>query len=461
MAGSCVVGAAAASIGLMSAGLAPATAGLIGLGGYVAAAQLHAWSQRRRDRAKTASDLAVLKREAILTREELEIFKEAATAEIEKLEAAQAHRERRIVSETKVLESLIRQFAESIVGRLKAVETEQAAHGAEARRLRARLDARPAPEPPAPDVPDSALVDAVQRALIENRVDVHLQPIVQLPQRRLRFYEALTRLRDDEGRLIMPAQYMRVAEPAGLMSTIDNLLLFRSVQFVRKLTARHKDLGVFCNVAPASLEDQGFFPQFLDYLRAHRDLAGQIVFEIGQKAFDAASPSARANLKFLQELGHAIALDKVETLAVDFDELRRRGVRYVKATPAVLTDPDLKIAGGIRPEDFREYLARFGIALIGEKIETERQVVDLLDYGVDFGQGFLFGEPRPMKEEQLEMRERPAVQAAARPEPKPEPAAALEPPPQPRQAAALAALIAAQQARKSRDREAEALRRAG
>ena len=36
-----------------------------------------------------------------------------------------------------------------------------------------------------------------------------------------------------------------------------------------------------------------------------------------------------------------------------------------------------------------------GVALVGEKIESERQVVDLLDFAIDFGQGYLFGEPRP------------------------------------------------------------------
>jgi len=61
----------------------------------------------------------------------------------------------------------------------------------------------------------------------------------------------------------MPAQYIRIAAPAGLMSVVDNLLLFRCVQIVRRLTQRHRDVGVFCNNFRSHAPDSEFFPQFL------------------------------------------------------------------------------------------------------------------------------------------------------------------------------------------------------
>ena len=85
---------------------------------------------------------------------------------------------------------------------------------------------------------ESELLETIRASLEENRVDLYLQPIVSLPQRKLRFYEALSRLRAEDGSVIMPAQYIKVAAPAGLMSVVDNLLLFRCVQIVRRLTAQ-------------------------------------------------------------------------------------------------------------------------------------------------------------------------------------------------------------------------------
>jgi len=52
----------------------------------------------------------------------------------------------------------------------------------------------------------------------------------------------------------------------------------------------------------------------------------------------------------------------------------------------------------VAAEDFKDLLARNGLNLIAERIENEKSVVQLLDYSVDFGQGYLFGEPRPIRD---------------------------------------------------------------
>ena len=93
-----------------------------------------------------------------------------------------------------------------------------------------------APPRPTAEQQAAALLSSIRDALTENRVDLYLQPVVTLPQRRVMFYEGFSRLRDDTGRVLMPAEYLRVAEPEGLMPAIDNLLLFRCVQIVRKLS---------------------------------------------------------------------------------------------------------------------------------------------------------------------------------------------------------------------------------
>src|SRR6202007_2840352 len=131
------------------------------------------------------------------------------------------------------------------------------------------------------------LMETVREALAENRVDLYLQPVVALPQRKTVFYESFTRLRDESGRGLMPTEYLSVAEPGGLVTAIDNLLLFRCVQIVRRLAKQDRRIGIFCNISTASLRDETFFPQFLEFLNENRDLAGALIFEIGQAAFDA------------------------------------------------------------------------------------------------------------------------------------------------------------------------------
>ena len=68
----------------------------------------------------------------------------------------------------------------------------------------------------------------------------------------------------------------------------------------------------------------------------------------------------------------------------------------------MLLDPKQSSTSDIHPSDLSDLLGRFGIDLIAERIEGERAVVDLLDYDVRFGQGFLFSPPRPVRAEALQ-----------------------------------------------------------
>ncbi len=86
-------------------------------------------------------------------------------------------------------------------------------------------------------------------------------------------------------------------------------------------------------------------------------------------------------------------------LRIEPRELADRGVRFIKVPAALLLDPKQSSTSDIHPSDLSDLLGRFGIDLVAEKIEGERAVVDLLDYDVRFGQGFLFAPPRPLRPE--------------------------------------------------------------
>jgi len=261
----------------------------------------------------------------------------------------------------------------------------------------------------------SALLDTVRDALADNRVDLYLQPIVSLPQRRTVFYESFSRLRDETGRVMMPAEYLSVAEPEGLVAAIDNLLLFRCVQIVRRLARQDRKVGIFCNISLASLSDEGFFPQFLEFLSANKDLAGALIFELGQAAFEQRGPVEARHMARLADLGFRFSLDKVMDLDLDFQDLARADIKFIKVGAQMLLDqleendgrlvirslPDLHAA------DFARLTRRYGVETIVEKVESERQIVDILDLDMAFGQGHLFGEPRAIRDAVLAEAEPP------------------------------------------------------
>jgi cyclic-di-GMP phosphodiesterase TipF (flagellum assembly factor) len=312
------------------------------------------------------------------------------------VEARATAQGKKIVSELQVLESLMREFAGKISNKAKAEPVEESFAERRIRDLSPTyLEGLAEPE----------LLETIRASLEENRVDLYLQPIVSLPQRKLRFYEALSRLRAEDGAVIMPAQYIKVAAPAGLMSVVDNLLLFRCVQIVRKLTSKNRGIGVFCNISGDTLRDAEFFPQFLEYMHNNRDLAGQIVFEFEQRAVLKAGAEGEANLNYLSGLGFALSMDHVESLALNFEKLKNMGFKHLKVRAETLIQGMGMAQADVAAEDIKKLLERHGLNLIAEHVEDEKTVVQLLDYAVDFAQGYLFGEPRAVRDDAIKPAE--------------------------------------------------------
>ena len=271
------------------------------------------------------------------------------------------------------------------------------------------------------------IITRLARAIEANRIDLFLQPIVTLPQRKVRYYEALARLRHDDGALLAPDDFLPHAEAGGLLPAIDNLMVFRCVQVVRRLSTKNREVGLFCNMSAATLADARVFKELTDFLEANRVLAPYLVFEFAQDAVRAMGPIEEECVASLADLGFRFSMDHVADLRMEPRELAERGFRFIKVPARLLLSRAGAPQGDIHPADFSDLLGRYGIDLIAEKIESEGTVVDLLDYDVRFGQGFLFSPPRPVRTDVLQgIADRPAPPARA-PE-RPVPGQGAEPP---------------------------------
>lgn len=377
---------------------------LAGLIACLLGAEAHAAFSRRVERNKVRGELTELSEVASELSRELDLAGERIIELEERFERETTARMERIFSEIRVVESLVKRLAET---REAPPMPMPMATPVSAPQMQANLAKAYAPlaavetQDEGPDISeltDSELLETIRRSLEANRVDLYLQPIVTLPQRKTRYYEGLSRLRSEDGALIMPRDYMRVAEPAGMMPTVDNILLFRCIQVVRKLAARNKNAGVFCNISAYSLLDSDFFPQFVDYMQHNQDLAQHLIFEFSQMTVNGMGPIEQESLASLAALGFRFSMDQVTKLTFNPMTLHDLNFRFIKIPAALLTETN-EGDSDIHVHDIKEVLKRNGIQLIVDKIETEREVVNILDMNVELGQGYLFGEPRPVREE--------------------------------------------------------------
>lgn len=252
--------------------------------------------------------------------------------------------------------------------------------------------------PPLEDVPGATpdeiqQIERIREALERQRVEMVIQPMVRLPQRRVEFYETFSRLAARDGTPILPEDYIELAGRAGLVPALDDIVLFRCVEQVRANLAEDFDIGYFCNISGATLSDRSFFPQFLTYLEANDGLAGRLILELSQAHLAKLDDVAKTQLDRLTAAGIGLSLDGVTDLDIDVAAVAAHGFKFIKLgaealLPKIGEEPVVDLAG------LRDDLARAGIALVVEKIESEEMLLDLLDYNIDFGQGYLFGEPK-------------------------------------------------------------------
>jgi cyclic-di-GMP phosphodiesterase, flagellum assembly factor TipF len=417
----------AASLGaalFLKFNVSPVMAALGALGALMLMAFYNTVSNRLRDRRLVGDQIADLSRgTADLARQVAELNRRISALESRSDRARGAADP--MVAEMSELGSLVKQLAETVAAHeselYRRIATETGTAPAVAALAAAGPEPvsaplatpAPSPEPAAPAAKDGSVPrrfmgltrdginELITSAVDANRIDLYLQPIVTLPQRKVRFYEAVSRLRAEDGDIIPAADFIEHAEAAGLMPKIDNLLLFRCVQVMRRLQLKNREVGLFCNVSALTLADSFYFQQFVEFMDANRALAPVMVFEFSQNAFRNFGPLENEALSALSERGFRFSLDNVADLRIDPDELHERSFRFLKVSAKLLLNRGAVAHGDIHAADLADLLARAGIDLIAEKIESESMVVDLLDYDVRFGQGFLFSPPRPVRAEAL------------------------------------------------------------
>jgi cyclic-di-GMP phosphodiesterase, flagellum assembly factor TipF len=354
------------------------------------------------DRA-VAHQIALLRLNCDETRAELVRTRDEARRVLDSIDSAIRARQGQsadietVMTEVKVLQGLVEQLSQ---GREMpaAQRAEENVPVAAAAGVRAVRPAAPMPLPRvATGLDDAEILDIVRDGLRNNRVDLFVQPIVSLPQRKHRHYECFSRIRAADNTMVTPEQYLAIAEREGLIGAIDNMLLFRSLQLVRKVQKRD-NVGVFLNISEHTLADADFFREFVAFLGVNRELAPRLIFEFAQSHVERHGAAVMMELERLARLGFRFSMDQVSHLNLDLDDLGIRHFRFLKLDAQKLLDHTRSDTQRLDMRAFKRALDRNGIDLIVERIETEPMVLELLDLPIDYGQGFLFGEPRQARE---------------------------------------------------------------
>ncbi len=301
-----------------------------------------------------------------------------------------------VASELRILRGLMKQVTEKVS---ETQTTKNIAKEMESDDEEVNQDAstKAGPREPFLNYDDAEILIFLDRAVKEDRVQLFIQPTVRLPQRIPAFYECFSRITDNEGNIIRPEQYLPVSDAAGLTAALDNLLLFRCIQLVRQTRREQPNILFFCNISNKTLTDIEFFTDFIDFMANNTQLASSLVFEFSQQTIEDSTFEIQTNLKRLAGLGFRLAVDQLKDLNFDLSTLSSKGFKFIKIDAHLLHEVAKGEDALINMNSLKGAMDRQAMDLIVEKIETEEMLVELLDLKIDFGQGYLFGEPKAVK----------------------------------------------------------------
>lgn len=246
---------------------------------------------------------------------------------------------------------------------------------------------------PAPQFSDTVIAELLHHAVQHDRVEAFAQPVVRLPSRRLAYLELFGRIRARAGVYLPAEKYRGLAEQESLLSEVDTILLRHALDCIRADARRNTQTGYFLNISAATLKNVAFMSALLEFVRTNRDLAENLIFEMQQADFNSMATQYLNVMKGLAKIGCRFSLDHVTSGDIDPALLREVNVSFIKIDVRDLLDKTADDAGVKAVEAMKARLDLAGIALIVERLETERELREVLDFEIDYGEGFLFGKP--------------------------------------------------------------------
>jgi EAL domain-containing protein (putative c-di-GMP-specific phosphodiesterase class I) len=255
----------------------------------------------------------------------------------------------------------------------------------------------PLAEPPRPTVgkdpplgPEVAEVD-LERALERRELEVHYQPIVELDSGRITGLEALVRWRHPSRGLVLPSEFVPLAEETGQVLELGRWVLAEACRQAAGWRARHAasaSLEIAVNLSGAQLSAPGLVDEVGAALRAAELEPSSLLLEITETALIHDTEGGIAALRSLRALGVRTALDDFGTGYSSLQYLDRFPVDAMKIAKAFVND--VGDHTGREPRLARAIVGlaeAFELRVIAEGVERAEQVPALVELGCDFGQG--------------------------------------------------------------------------
>jgi diguanylate cyclase (GGDEF)-like protein len=273
------------------------------------------------------------------------------------------------------------------------------------RRYTARINVR--------DLRRMSIENGLRRAIQKDDLIVHYQPIVEIATGRLTKAEALVRWRSPDGELVMPAEFIPIAEASNLVVAIDDWVLRRACAEIASLSPACGPIVLSVNLSSRGLQRGDLAAKVREALQASGLPVSRLAMEITESTALQDTERAVGLLNELRALGVSISMDDFGTGYSSLASLRLLPIDTVKLDRSFVTEVTTKPEAAAIARAVIAMAHSLKLIVVAEGVETPEQLAYLDGEGCDAIQGFLISKGIPRDElEQLASRPLPSLRYA-------------------------------------------------
>jgi diguanylate cyclase (GGDEF)-like protein len=231
--------------------------------------------------------------------------------------------------------------------------------------------------------------DEVMAALNEHRLVLAYQPIVGAKTRKPEHYECLLRMTRKDGTIAPAGEFIPAAETLGLVRLVDR----RALEMAVAQLYAHEDIKLSINVSGTTAGDQSWLQSFINYVRENREVAERMTVELTETA---ALQGFEENSRFvtrLRDMGCRVAIDDFGAGYTSFRNLHNLRVDLVKIDGEYVKNLSQSPDNQLFVRTLVDLAKNFQLETCAEWVGSEEDAKLLESFGVDYFQGFYFGQP--------------------------------------------------------------------
>jgi diguanylate cyclase (GGDEF)-like protein/PAS domain S-box-containing protein len=240
---------------------------------------------------------------------------------------------------------------------------------------------------------DRAWAMKIRRAIKENAFHLVYQPIVSLHEQPNEAYEVLIRMQGRDGKLIMPGEFLPIAEQVQLMSDIDRWVMKSSAKAMLEKRRDGKETRFFIKLSVDSIKEPALLPWISKLLKAARLHGACFVFEASERVALRNLKETKIFADGLKELNCGFALDHVGSESQDFNYLNHFDVNFMKIDGGIIRDLTSKDENQELVKAITELARGKKIETIAEHVQDPNCLAILWQHGVNYIQGHYLQRP--------------------------------------------------------------------